>query len=331
MSDTFRVSLDPTLRSLLFMQSKGKLRRTWKKLSSPRQAIPTAIVVVLMLLYVVQVYIALAFNTSSTRIPIESIAPLGMLSILCLKLLGVCIDRKKSGAGFRHEEIHRLLGGPFSLPQVRLYRTAGHAVSIFFTSIFAAIFFRFHVPSFIAALSGAYLAMLFTYLVYTMIAVAALNANEESYKRIRNVACGLGLGLLGFILYRVSLLQVSNLAFLKAFGDEAIAISQTPVGRVLMCPFAIFTNIVVAENPRQWAIWTMSGLALNYLTLHALLRTEVRFDIWARRREREQFLLKQDSMVGAKAQKGALRVSEFKRSILWCDGAGPIAMIGGTR
>ena len=131
MSDSFSIMLDPPLRQLLVMQSKGKMRRTWKKLTSPRRAIPTVIVAVMMLLYVGQVYIALAYNTSTRTFPIESIAPLGFLSILFLKLLGVCIDRKKSGAGYRHEETHRLLGGPFAHQQVRLYRTAGHAISIF--------------------------------------------------------------------------------------------------------------------------------------------------------------------------------------------------------
>ena len=135
----FRIALAPPLLDLLVMQSRGKMRRSWKRLTSPRRLVPTLLVGILLLLYVVQIYIALALNETRTIVDIQTIAPLGMLSILLLKLLGVCIDREKSGAGFRAEETHNLLGGPFSLRQVRLYRVAGHAISIFFTSLFAAV------------------------------------------------------------------------------------------------------------------------------------------------------------------------------------------------
>ena len=195
MSELCSISLDAPLRQLLVLQSRGKLRRSWKRITSPRRAIPTMLVAVLMLLYVAQVYIALAYNESRVTVPINSIAPLGMLSMLLLKLLGVCIDRQKTGAGYRDEEIHNLLGGPFPQQQVRLYRVSGHAISIFFTSIFAAVFFRFHVKSFFAALSGAYLAMLFTYLIYTAIAVAAVNISQRAYRWFRNITCGIVLSL----------------------------------------------------------------------------------------------------------------------------------------
>ena len=325
MSDSFSIMLDPPLRQLLVMQSKGKIRRTWKRLSSPRRAIPTVIVAVMMLLYVGQVYIALAYNTTTRTFPIEAIAPLGFLSILFLKLLGVCIDRKKSGAGYRHEETHRLLGGPFSHQQVRLFRTAGHAISIFATSIFAAVFFRFHVTSLIAALTGSYLAMLFTYLVYTLIAIAAMHANEKLYKTTRNVVVASVVAMLIYVFYRVSLTGASNLAFMKEFGNEAIAISQTPLGRFLMSPFLIFTKIVMASSVREWALWMVPGLALNYLALQAMMRTEVQFDVWAQRREREEFVRNSDSLVGPNARTASLDLSQLAKPIAFLEGMGPIA------
>ena len=324
MSEAYSIVLDQPLRQLLILQSKGKVRRTIKRLFSPRRAIPTLLVGVLMVLYCIQIYIAVALNESTTTFPIRSIAPLGMLSILCMKLLGVCIDRTKSGAGFRHEEIHCLLGGPFAHQQVRLYRVVGHAISIFFASVFAAVFFRFHVPSFIASLSGAYLAMLFTYLVYTMIAVVALNASERVYKRCRTIGCACALGLLGYLFYRVSLLNVSNLKFVQAFGDEAIVLSQTWIGRVLMSPFTVFTNIVVSATPMQWITWMGPGLLLNYAAIQAVMRVEVYFDRLAQVRERTDFEANRDELVCPGDVTGAVNRQLIAKPVPWLAGVGPI-------
>lgn len=322
--ESFRVWLDAPLRQLLLMQSRGKVRQTWKKLMSPRRAIPTMIVGAMMVLYVIQIYIALALNTSTTRVPVESIAPIGLFSILCMKLLGVCIDREKSGAGFRHEEIHTLLGGPFSHQQVRLYRVCGHAVSIFFTSVFAAIFFGLHVKSLIASLSGAYLAMMFTYLIYSTIAVVAVNVPDRTYKWVRNVCVAVALGTLAYVLYRVSLLEVRNLAFLKAIGDEAIVLSNSAVGSVLLSPFSIFTNVIVAETPSQWAFWMVPALLLNYGSLQLLMRLEVAFDKWSQQRERKDFVANRNSLVYLDSRYQKLKEHLFDKSVPWVGGSGPI-------
>ena len=86
----FALQLEKPLQQLLVMQSRGKIRRTIKKLSTPRRAIPTLLVGVLLGLYAIKVYIALAFYDSPTEFAIEGLAPIGMLYILLLKLLGVC-------------------------------------------------------------------------------------------------------------------------------------------------------------------------------------------------------------------------------------------------
>ncbi len=306
------------------MQSRGKVRRAWKRLWSPRRAITTAIVGVLFLLYCVQIYIALTFNNSFDAVPVKAIAPVGFLGILLVKLLGICIDRTKSGAGFRKEETHRLLGGPFSHQQVRLFRVCGHAISIFFTSLFAAIFFRFHVPSFLAALSGAYSAMMFTYLVYTLIAVAALYAREQTYRTIRNIGCGIFLAILCWLLYRVSLTDASNLQFMKALGNEAVALSQTSLGRFLISPYIAFTNMVVAESIGQWAPWAAIGCLLNYVALQAVMRAEVnllsRFD----QRELSEFEAKKDKLLSPGAFIERVDSQRFAQSIPQLRGAGPI-------
>jgi|GEM_PF-6600240 len=324
MNDSFSIQLESPLRQLLSMQMRGKVRRTWKKLSSPRRAIPTAIVGILLLLYCAQIYIALAFNDSFNSVPIETIAPVGMLSIMLLKLLAVCIDRTKSGAGFRHEEVHCLLGGPFSQQQVRLYRICGHAVSIFLTSIFAAIFFRFHVSSFAAALSGAYLAMMFTYLVYTAVAIAAMYVGDSVYRLVRNVVCGFALAVLGYVLYRVALRNVSNLEFLRAFGDEAILLSQTSLGRVLVSPFVAFTNIVVAESIGQWTIWFAFGLLLNYIALQLVMRLEVYFVRQTDQRERKLFEQNRDDLTDPSAALSLVDKDRFAKPLPQLFGAGPI-------
>lgn len=325
-SEFCKISLDSPLRELLLMQTRGKLRRSWKKVSSPRRAIPTILVAVLMLLYVLQVYIALAFRESSGNVPIAQIAPLGMLSILLMKLLAVCVDRKKSGAGYRDEEIHNLIGGPFSLDQVRLFRICGHAVSIFFTSIFAAVFFRFHVASFFAALSGAFLAMLFTYLVYSTVAVAAVNAPDKVYNWIRNICCCVVGSLFAFVLFRVSQRSVSNLEFLRACGEEAIMLSQTLIGRALMSPFRVFSNVVVAESAFQWLAWIGPSLLLNYVALQALLQIEVALDERTKHRMRSDFSERdaQGTLTSAADQTVSFADAGFDKTLPWLYGAGPI-------
>ena len=220
--------LDRPLQQLLTMQTRGKLRRSLKKLASPRRAIPTLLVATLLGMYAIKVYIAMTFYDSHTEFPVEGLAPIGMLYILLLKLFGVCINRKKSGAGYRREEVHHLVGGPFRLEQVRLYRVMGHAISIFFTALFAAVFFVFHVKSFVAAVSGAYLAMLFTYLVYTVMAIVAFQVAEKTYRRLRMIGCGAAGAMMVWLIYCVSERGVSNLEFLQAFGDEAIQFSLLP-------------------------------------------------------------------------------------------------------
>lgn len=324
MLETLVITLDRPLRELLVLQSRGKLRRTWKRLTSPRRAAATTLVAVLLCLYVVQIYIAVALNDSPTTFPIRSIAPLGMLGILCMKLVGVCIDRDKSGAGYRDEEIHCLLGGPFPTQQVRLYRVAGHAISIFFTSIFAAIFFRFHVTSFWAALCGAYLAMLFTYLVYTTVAVIAVNVARKTYVLLRAVSCAAAIAAMSYLLYRVSQAEVSSFSFLQCFGNEAIALAQTAVGRVCVSPFVVFTNVVVAESVSECVLWVGPSLLLNFIALQMLLQAEVHFERRARFREREEFRKKRHLMLLSDYPQSALTRRQWHRSIPWLGGSGPL-------
>ena len=167
--------------------------------------------------------------------------------------------------------------------------------------------------------------MLFTYLVYTLIAIAAMHANEKFYKTTRNVVVASVVGVLMYVFYRVSLTGASNLAFMKEFGNEAIAISQTPLGRFFMSPFLIFTKIVMANSVREWAMWMVPGLALNYLALQAMMRTEVQFDVWAQHREREEFVKNTDSLVGPNARKTSLELSKLSRPVPFFEGMGPIA------
>ena len=324
MSDTYSILLEPPLRQLLSMQSRGRVRRTWKRLWSPRRAITTSIVLVLFLLYCIQIYIALTFNNSFEPVRIELVAPIGLMGILLLKLLSIFIDRTKSAAGFRSEETHCLVAGPFSHQQVRLFRVCGHAISIFFTSLFAAIFFRFHVSSFVAALCGSYLAMLFTYLVHTLCAIAACHASETTYRRARNLGCGLAIGVLCYLLYRVSLTGASNTQFLRVLGNELVALGQTTVGQVVVSPFWVFTNIIVASSYFDCVLWTALGLVLNYLALQAVMRAEVFFVRREFDQARAEFRENESELLAPKLDANRVDLSRFKQAlpVLW--GAGPI-------
>lgn len=315
--------LEKPLQQLLSLQARGKMRRTLQKLSSPRRAIPTILVGILLGLYAIKVYIAVAYYESPTSIPIEGLAPIGMLYILLLKLLGVCVDRNKTGAGYRHEELHHLVGGPFPLEQVRLFRVTGHAVSIFFTSLFAAVFFAFHVKSLLAAVAGAYLAMLFTYLVYTVIAVVAFQISEKSYTRMRSIGCGLAGAMVAWLLYRVSLQGVSNLRFLQAFGDEAIQFSKLPGIAILMSPFFVFTKVIVAESFGSWLSWMVPSLLLNYAALQVLLFVEVWVERRAQQRERLDFRRNQGTHKPPNQASG-LGLGRSVGVVPWFGGAGPI-------
>lgn len=323
MSNHRLLMLDKPLQQLLSMQARGKIRRTVKKLSSPRRAIPTILVGILLGLYAIKVYIAVAYYDSPTSIPIEGLAPIGMLYILLLKLLGVCIDRNKSGAGYRHEETHHLVGGPFPLEQVRLFRVTGHAISIFFTSLFAAAFFAFHVKSVFAAVAGAYLAMLFTYLVYTLIAVVAFQISETSYRRMRTIGCGLAAAMVAWLLYRVALRGVSNLQFLQAFGDEAIQFSRLPGVALLMSPFFVFTKVIVAETWGSWFLWMVPSLLLNYVALQLLLSTEATLDRRMQQSERIQFELEKGTH-SLPNQASGVGLGNAVGTVPWLGGAGPI-------
>lgn len=316
------LQLQSPLRQLLAMQARGKIRRTLKRLASPRRAIPTLLVAILMGLYVVKVYIAVTGYQSPTKLPIEGLAPVGMLYVLLLKLLGVCIDRKKSGAGYRKEETHRLLGGPFPIEQVRLFRVTGHAVSIFFTSLFAAVFFAFHVKSFAAAIAGAYMAMLFTYLVYTLIAVVAYQVSETTYRRLRVMGCGLVGAMVAWILYRVNGRGVSNLQFLQALGEEAIGFSTMPVIAQLMTPYSVFTKVIVAESFSSWVLWMLPSMLLNYTALQLLLYAESYLDRRQEQRDRAEFL-KMEGTHKLPFQDVA-RDSVSLSSVPWWGGVGPI-------
>ena len=316
-------AFDGRLIQLLRLQFRGRMRRSFKRLTSRRRLIPTILVGIFLALYAVQIYIAITFNPTETTVDISAVAPVGMLGILLIKLLGVCIDRTKSGAGFRDVEVHRLLGGPFSHQQVRVFRFLGHAVSIFFTSLFAAIFFRFHVVSFTAALAGAYLAMLFTYQAYSLVAVIAVNITERVYKRCRVVGCGTLVALLGYCILRVWQRDVSNVDFLRTLGDEVLALSQTTVGYWMTWPFQVFTNVVVADDLLTGVAWFAAGCLLNAFALQQLLYWEVLLQKRAWQRERDEF---KDRLLPSTTAKRETQTAQLTaaRPIPWLGGAGPI-------
>ena len=315
--------LDEPLQQLLNLQARGRLRRTIRRLSSPRRLVPTLLVGVLLSLYAIKVYIAVVHYESTTSFPIEGLAPVGMLYILLLKLLGVCIDRNKSGAGFRHEETHQLIGGPFRIEQVRLFRVTSHAFSIFFTSLFAAVFFAFHVKSFAAAVCGSYLAMLFTYLVYTLIAVAAYQVSEKTYRWARTIGCGAAAAMVAWLLYRTQAQGVANLEFLQVLGDEAIRFSQLPGIAILMSPFFVFTEVITADSLSAWAAWMVPSLVLNYTALQVLLYVEAFLMRRAEQRERVSFA-KALGTHKLPSQVGLQSGGKSFREVPWMAGVGPI-------
>ena len=249
--------MPPALLKLIFLQSKGLVRRTISGAKSPRRAVFLVIGFGVLVIWLAPAWATRIAMRHDSRRSIESVHH--FREIAPMALLGVCVLTILSSAGdkaiaFTPGEVDLLFPGPFTRRQLLSYKILKSALAALITALIVSIGLMPYAESWLACYAGAYLTLLFIQLVSTAGVLVGQTIGQRGYKLTRT-ALTIVVMIGALLLARHWLSAVNGLEGIEAFRD-------TPVGAVILRPFEPFGNAMTARSLDDFAKNAIEAIAI---------------------------------------------------------------------
>ncbi len=248
--------LHPALVQLLRFQSKGRLRRLARRLSSPRRLVLSCVGVTLAVLWLGNAALSILFRQSADITNLQQWLPFGLLLYGLWHLVKVAYRRPEQGIEWTAAEREILGGAPFVRRQLLAFRF----VTVFGASVLkAACFAVLMLPDLrlpLVGFCGALLALLFLELWRTVVEIVAHQIRTVSYRRLRFAVLGClaiaGTATIWLAVATRSQFQAGQLpASLAVFihlAKSAAQLQHTWLGAVVSVPFQLFSHVILAQH-----------------------------------------------------------------------------------
>jgi len=235
--------MPPALLKLIFLQSRGLVRRTASGAKSPRRAVFLVIGFGVLALWLAPALVTRVAIHHDMRRGAESVHH--FREIAPLALLGVCLLTIISSAGdkaiaFTPGEVDILFPGPFTRRQLLTYKILKSALTALITALIVSIGLMAYAEFWLACYAGAYLTLLFIQLISTAGVLLGQTIGQRVYTLTR-VAVVVGAIIAALLLARHWVSGVNGLESIESFRD-------TPVGSIILRPFESFGNAMTARS-----------------------------------------------------------------------------------
>src|SRR5688572_7157556 len=312
--------LHPALRLLWRMQLRAGWRRITRSFKTGKGILRLVLTVGLMALTFGPMAVFLMFRESPDPAMARAFLEPAVFLFTMLVVIG---SGSNSGVFFMPPEVDFLFPGPFHRRELILYRIGHQAQASLFGALFMSVVPGPFVPHWIFAFLGIALVLQFVQLFSTVLGLSMSIVGQSAYTRARKAALALIVAviILGFVQAAVNQPAGDPLATYQEF-------TRTPLGRVVLTPFQVFSRTIAAERLFPDFIgWAALAAGVNAALLFLILRLDADFY------ERSVAVSEKVYRALENARRGQAWMSLSKPSVRhWrlpmpvrCRGAGPIA------
>jgi hypothetical protein len=244
--------------------------------------------------------------------------------LMAFFLQSVLASRGVGHLYFSPAEIDFLFAGPFHRRELLLYKLFRKCLALVLVALLFSwspivLFFN----GWLSAFVGLTLALVFVNLAGLAATLGHLIVAEAAYTRIRRMAL-----LAVTALAVVALPQTFSRTSVFRFADLAASFRTTWPGRVLLAPFQVFSNAMLAERWFPDLIgWAGAAAAIDLALLILVLRLDADYLEWStaisRRIYEQMQRIRRSGGVAISPSRGNLRIR--MPQLPWMGGAGPIA------
>lgn len=246
----------PALFQLLRSQSVGRVRRLWRTVSSPRNLVPTLAAVVLAVLWMGNVLASLMFRDPHPPREFRTWVGLALSFYALWHVLKVAWMRPEEDIGWSPAERGVLFAAPFDRRQLLTYRLCSVLASTLFKSLLLALLLLPDLPNWPVGLCGLLLAFGFLELLRMVLEIGTCGMRPRSYFLFRLAVFGVAVFAAVVavttaieLFPQAAISQSNSMVHLLGHLLRTVAnLRQTWLGRAWGAPFAIFGEIIVAQD-----------------------------------------------------------------------------------
>jgi hypothetical protein len=317
--------MDRALLNLLMLNIRAFLRRTLRGVKTWRGA--------LLLLFTLGFFamtvgpqlfasVAMRGRPELQQIP-GRIAPLAPMGLFAFTLLFVFTSAGEAAVAFTPAEVDILFSAPFTRRSLLLYKLAKTGLALVFVSAFMSLMMLMNLRSWLAGFVGMMLSLGMMQLVGMVTALAGQIVAESVYTWARKLVM-----LAVAILAMWGLAQVAGKVETEGLTGILAALRESPVFRVVLAPFEVFTRAMFAE---QWfpelAVWGAGALAIDAALVMIVLKLDANYlETAATISQKVYERLRRSKQGGGIAMPVGARAGRLRVGALpWLAGAGPVA------
>ncbi|MEL7498140.1 MAG: hypothetical protein AAFN77_11050 [Planctomycetota bacterium] len=261
----------PATGMLLRAQTKGLLNRLFASLRTPRKRVLAIFAIVLGCLWLSQAVATIFLRESADAESLRAWIPLALLTYSVWHIFKLATKKVEEPFAWTPSEREFVLAAPLTRTQQITYRM----LSVFSAALAKAVCFTVlmipDVPLWYAGLIGMLLGLAFVDLIRVSAELVIFGLGKTGRKWFRILV--IGAATVTFVIAVVScfgsqqaaaeLSSPGALEFFRHLLREAMSLSETAIGQVLLAPFEIFSAIILATSVSvSWGVCLISGIIL---------------------------------------------------------------------
>ncbi len=318
--------MHPALWKLYRLTDKASWRTLFRHARTVRGALLLIFLIGIAVLYVVFLVGITFFMRGRTDFPdfAGGAAPYLPLILLAIFLQAVLGSRGAGQLYFSPAEIAFLFAGPFHRRDLLLYKLTRRGLALVLGALMISVTpVSWFLNGSLSAFVGLSLALVFVNLASLAATLARLIVEEAAQTRIRKMVL-----IAVTTLVVVALPQTFSRAPVLRFATLAAGFRETWPGRVLLAPFEVFSNAMLAERWFPDLIgWALAAAAMDLALLVLVLRLDADYLEWSTTMSQRAYeQIERMRRSGGFAMNLSQGRSRFRIPQLpWLGGAGPIA------
>lgn len=256
--------MEPALAKLIFLRFRGGLRRRFRRLATVSGLVRSIAGIGLLGICLAWVVCSGPSTEQAAWAP-EVVRP-ATARMMPVMLLAACLVTLAGASGpsiyFSPAEVNFLFAGPFRRRSLLLYKFAIYGIGALMSALFVTVCLPHYAGGWASALAGTFLTLAFIQLFSVALGLAGQTVAAGTFFRIR-WAVIVGIGLVAVVAWCLGLGETEGADLASSFD----AWRSSLAGQVLLAPFQVFANTLMAENPWDLLGWGSLAAAINLALL----------------------------------------------------------------
>lgn len=314
--------MDPALAKLIYLRFRGGLRRRLRRLATA-SGLLRSIAGIGFLAICLAWFLCRAPSAQQVAWAPQVVRP-ATAEMMPVMLLAACLVTLATTSGptiyFNAAEVNFLFAGPFHRRSLLLYKFAIYAIGGLMSALFVAVCLPHYAGSWLSALAGTFLTLTFIQIFSVAVGLLGQTVAAGTFFRMRWTVV-VGVVLAAAVAWRLGLGQSEAFDLASSFH----AWRSSVVGQVLLAPFRVFSNTLMAEDGWDLLGWGSLAAGVNLALLGATLWLDAEYleavEASSRRLHERWRRMQRGGAVAHSGAMVAVRIPRLPR----LGGVGPIA------